>query len=82
MLLHHVTRAPRDILSSTKGDIYSKQDIHDALTEREKEKVLFIHSFSGCDTVSSIYRQNKVGFLQKLSKDNHVLISYLQFHDW
>ena len=64
MLLHHVTRAPRDILLRTKGDIYSIQDIHDALTEREKERVLFIHSFSGCDTVSSIYRQSKVGFLQ------------------
>ena len=70
MLLHHVTRAPRDILLRTKGDIYSIQDIHDALTEREIEVVLFIHSFSGCDTVSFIYRQSKVGLIQKLSKDN------------
>ena len=63
MLLHHVTRAPREILLRTKGYIYSIQDIHDALTEREREIVLFIHSFCGCDTVSSIYWQSKVGLL-------------------
>ena len=36
---------------------------------------MFIHAFTGCDTVSSLYRQGKVGLFNKFSCDNEDLSS-------
>ena len=47
--------------------------IRNTLTDVEKDRLLFVHSFSGCDTVSGIYRQSKKGLLQKLCKTDEDL---------
>ena len=37
-----------------------------SMTKNERDRLLFIHSFSGCDTVSGIYRQSKEAILKKV----------------
>ena len=45
---------------------YSVNEIVNNLTPDEKLSVLFCHSFSGCDTVSSIFGVSKEKFYQKI----------------
>ena len=44
--------------------------LYNPLTDNEKRRLLFIHAFSGCDTVSAIYRQTKENLLKTLSSAN------------
>ena len=74
MLIHHMPKSPNDIHMCTKAGSYSISSIRKELNEVERERLLFIHSFSGCDTVSSIYRQSKVGLLKKLCEMNEELV--------
>lgn len=68
MLIHHMPSSQNDIRFITKGGTYSISNIREKLNEQEKERLLFIHAFSGCDTVSSLFRQSKIGLLEKLCK--------------
>ena len=49
------------------------KEIPNQLTETVQNRLLFLHAFSGCDTVSGIYRQTKVGLLQKLCSQHNDL---------
>ena len=73
MLVHHIPRCPNDIQMITKSDTYSIMDICNKLTDVGKDRLLFVHSFTGCDTVSGIYRHSKNGLLQKLCKTDEDL---------
>ena len=74
MLVHHIPRCPNVIQMITKSDTYSIMDIRNKLTDVEKDRLLFVHSFTGCDIVSGIYRHSKKGLLQKLCKTDEDLV--------
>ena len=70
LLIHHVTTENKQVTLRTRAGHYSIQDIQASLTDLQRARILFIHAFSGRDTVSSIFRQGKVGLFQKLCGDS------------
>ena len=73
LLIHHVNVEHKQIALTTRGGSYSIQSIQDNLNDLQRARILFIHSVSGCDTVSSIFRQGKVGMFTKLCQDTPAL---------
>lgn len=67
MLLHHVADLPI-ILTTAKETSYDVRKIREALPERYLKYIVFIHSFTGCDTVSAIHGFSKPTLLKKLCK--------------
>ena len=61
LLIHH----DNDIVMTTRSDSHSIGNIVNALDPTQKELLLFIHSFSGSDTVRSIYGFGKEAILKK-----------------
>jgi hypothetical protein len=70
LLIHHVTTEHKQVTLRTRAGHYSIQEIQASLSDLQRARLLFIHAFSGCDTVSSIFRQGKVGLFQKLCEDS------------
>ena len=65
MLIHHNSDKPI-FLTTAKGTSYDIGKIRDALPERYRRYLIFLHSFSGCDTVSAISGFGKSSLLTKL----------------
>ena len=66
LLIHHYSPTHNnDIVMTTRSDSHSIGNIVNALDPTQKELLLFIHSFSGCGTVSSIYGFGKEAILKK-----------------
>lgn len=53
MLIHHAANHPI-FLTTAKETSYDVGKIREALPERYRKYLIFLHSFSGCDTVSAI----------------------------
>ena len=70
LLVHHCTRANYNLYVSAKFGTYDIKMIGENLLPKQCEHLLFSHSFSGCDTVSSIYGFGKVKVLKKLCYDD------------
>ena len=67
ILIHHFDiNIHKEIRTLTSKDNYSVNEIVNNLTPDEKLWILFCHSFSGCDTVSSIFGVSKEKFYQKI----------------
>ena len=64
MLVHHRANHPV-FLTTAKDTSYDVRKIREALLERYRKYLIFLHSFSGCDTVSAIS-----GLLSKLCQTN------------
>lgn len=76
LFVHHCFAADNELFLTTSEGSYNIKKIRNSLPEKELKYLLFSHSFSGCDTVSSIYGLGKVNALKKLSSDkapSHVL---------
>ena len=54
LLIHHFTENHNEIVMTTRNGSHSISKIVNALDANIKHILLFVHSFSGCDTVSSI----------------------------
>ena len=66
LLLYHGASTENEIFFSTAKGTFKIKDISVNLTENERDRLLFVHSFTGCDTVSGIFRHGKVALLEKL----------------
>lgn len=68
LLLYHGASADcvKELFLSTSKATFNIKEISANLTENERDRLLFIHSFTGCDTVSGIYWQSKKALLKKL----------------
>ena len=67
MLIHHSPTAPNTLYFTIKSGVYNvMRIIWQKLTDLEKERLLFIHDVTGCDTVSAIFGQGKVKLYKKL----------------
>ena len=66
-IFHHLDiKIHKEIRILTSKEHYSVNEIVKNLTPDEKLWILFCHSFSGCDTVSSIFGVSKEKFYQKI----------------
>ena len=59
LLIHHFSENHTKIVMTTRNGSHSVSKIVNALDANIKPILLFIHSFSGCDTVSSIHGFDK-----------------------
>ena len=67
LLIHHFDQKRHtDILFTTTKGSFSVQSVVEQLSLRQKRYLLFCHSFSGCDTVSSIFGFSKEKIYEKL----------------
>ena len=67
ILIHHFDiNIHKEIRTLTSKGHYSVHEIVNNLTPDEKLWLLFCYSFSGCDTVSSIFGVSKEKFYQKI----------------
>ena len=69
MLIHHITDQSI-FITTAKNVSYNLAKLKEALPEKYRKYLLFLHSFSGCDTVSAISGFSKPTLLQKLCKTN------------
>ena len=67
MLVHHATNHTI-FLTTAKNTSYDIGKMQEAVPERYRKYLIFLHSFSGCDTVSAIYGFSKPTLLSKLCK--------------
>uniref|UniRef100_UPI00358E3900 uncharacterized protein n=1 Tax=Myxine glutinosa TaxID=7769 RepID=UPI00358E3900 len=67
LLIHHAADHPI-FLTTAKDTSYDVGKIREALPERYRKYLIFLHSFSGCDTVSAISGFSKSTLLTKLCK--------------
>lgn len=67
MLIHHAADHPI-FLTTAKETSYDVGKIREALSERYRKYLIFLHSFSGCDEVSAIFGFSKPTLLSKLCK--------------
>ncbi len=65
LLIHHFIENHNEIVLTTRNGSHSISKIVNALDANIKRILLFAHSFSGCDTVSSIHGFGKVKILEK-----------------
>ena len=66
-LIHHFDiNIHKEIRILTSKGHYSVNEIVNNLTPDEKLRIFFCHSFSECDTVSSIFGVSKEKFYQKI----------------
>ena len=65
LLVHHIAQHSVFITTS-KNVSYEVRKIHECIPEKYRKYLLFLHSFSGCDTVSAIYGFSKQSVLRKL----------------
>ena len=66
MLVYHYITCRQDIFMTTTSGTFSMKDIAENLSETERSRMLFIHSVTGCDTVSAIYGKGKQTLFKKL----------------
>ena len=67
ILIHHFDiNIHKEITILTSKRYYSVNEIVNNLTSDEKLWILFCHSFSGCNTISSIFGVSKEKFYQKI----------------
>ena len=59
MLVHHITPGHFPVIFTTSKGRYLISDIQEKLTAEEKRYSLFVHAFTGCDTVSSVFGFSK-----------------------
>ena len=67
LLIHHAADHPI-FLTTAKETSYDVGKIQEALPERYRKYLIFLHSFSGCDTVSAISGFSQSTLLAKLCK--------------
>ena len=69
MIVHHLNLTSNDIHFTTKTGSYSTRSIRNTLPAKELEVLLLAHSFSGCDTTSSIFGLGKIRILRKMASE-------------
>ena len=65
LVQHGVMSAGNILFTSQKGSFCIK-DLFANLAANERDRLLLLHTFSRCVTVSGIYRQTKVSLVRKL----------------
>ena len=65
LLIHHAANHPI-FLTTAKETSYDIAKIREALPERYQKYLIFLHSYSGCDTVSAISGFSKSTLINKL----------------
>ena len=70
LLVHHCLTANHNLYVTTKEGTYDIKRIRANLPSKQQELLLLSHSFSGCDTVSSIYGFGKVKVLKKMCHES------------
>ena len=73
LLIHHTPSAASELFLTTSKGTYNVTELFNTLNDNEKKRLLFIHAFTGCDTVSAIYRHTKVSLFNKLCSDDEDL---------
>ena len=66
LLLHHSPSALNSLYFTTNKGTYDVKKLYTKLSDNEKSRLLFLHAFTGCDTVSGIYRHTKVTLMRTL----------------
>ena len=67
VLLHHISSAKNTIYLTAVGKKHNMQKFSETLSPKQAQSLLVAYSFTGCDTVSSIFRVSKVKSFQKMS---------------
>ena len=67
-MVHHFGEQNNEIIITTRNKYHAISKIANSLDSSQKEILLFIHSFSGCDTTSSIYGFGKEAILKRAAK--------------
>ena len=67
MLLHHIPQVVYSIFLTSGGKIYDVLTFSRTLDSKEMKCLLMIFAFSGCDTVSGIFRLSKTKCFKKMS---------------
>ena len=73
LLEQHSVRSSGDIFFTSQKGSFCIKDISANLAANERDRLLFLHTFSRCDTVNGIYRQIKVALVRKLCTENSEL---------
>ena len=84
LLVHHGASSAGDIFFTSQKGSFCIKDISANLTANERDWLLFLHAFSGCDTASGIYRQSKIALMRKLCAENsdlETIFSRIMSHD-
>ena len=74
LLLHHWEQGMAPVYLQREGrkaknevmKLYSVEDACEIITPAQKDNLLFIHAWTGCDTTSACYGQGKVKLYKKL----------------
>ena len=69
----NVTESNKHIYFSTGTGSFDINDLVQKMAIAERQRILFIHSITGCDTVSKFYGHGKVQVYKKLTAKNSVL---------
>ena len=83
-LVQHGVRSAGDILFTSQKGSFCIKDVSANLAANERDRLLFLHTFSRCDTVRGIYRQTKVALVRKLCTENselETIFSRIMSHD-
>ena len=77
MLIYHSSTVNNNLFFTTSSGSYNIKNISSQLNVSERERILFIHSFTGCDTVSAIFGLGKVKILKKIcnNRGNQIQIN-------
>ena len=67
VLLHHISSAKNTIYLTAIGITHNMQKFSETLNLKQMQCLLVAYGFTGCDTVSSIFRVSKVKSFQKMS---------------
>lgn len=70
VLVHHIATADNTVYLTASGSSHDIESVYEKLTDKQKQCLLLTHSFSGCDTVSSIFGFGKVKFFNKICRNN------------
>ncbi len=81
LLVHHCQTTNGSLYVTPKDGSYDIKQIRENLPPIQLEHLLLCHSFSGCDTVSSIYGFGKVNFLKKLCHNNAPEVVFETFNN-
>ena len=81
LLIHHCLTAKNKVFITTSDGAHSINKIRENLTDTELKHLLISHSFSGCDTVSSIYGFGKVKVFKIFSRNDAPEDAFEIFND-
>jgi hypothetical protein len=68
LLLHHSITCTKPLFFTTQNGSYNIMELYEKLSPSERQRLLFMHSLTGCDTVSSLFGHGKPKLLTKTCK--------------